>query len=124
MQDDSSVLEAEAEFFSALVDGDVKTLDRLLAADFILIGVNGMVISKSDLRGAIATGMLAFTSIEPVSAKVRWYGATAVVTGQTKMTAGFAGTSSVIDSLYTHVYIQNGDRLQFVTAQGTQIPAE
>lgn len=124
MHDNSPVLGAEAEFFGALVDGDMTTLEQLLAADFILVAVNGMVISKTDLMGAISAGMLVFEEIIPVSATVRWYGETAVVTGQTKMSTRFAGARAVIDSRYTHVYVEIGGRLQFVTAQGTQIPAE
>ena len=123
MPDESSVRAAEAEFFSALVKGDMDTLGRLLADDLILIGVNGMVVSKAELMGAIAAGILVFERIEPVSATLRSYGGTVVVTGQTKMTARFAGMSSVIDSLYTHVYVEMDGRLQFVTAQGTPVSA-
>jgi hypothetical protein len=124
MPDESSVRTAEADFFSALVAGDTGTLDRLLAADFTLIATNGMVISKGELMGAIAGGILVFDRIEPVSATVRSYGGTAVVTGQTKMSARFAGMSSVMDSRYTHVYVEMDGRLQFVTAQGTAVPAQ
>jgi Domain of unknown function (DUF4440) len=122
MPDESSVRAAEAEFFSALVGGDTGKLDRLLAADFTLIATNGMVISKAELIGAIGGGILVFDRIDPVSSMVRSYGGTSVVTGQTKMSARFAGMSSQIDSLYTHVYVQMDGRLQFVSAQGTPVP--
>ena len=124
MHDETSVRAAEAEFFSALEAGDTGALERLLADDFTLIATNGMVISKTGLMGAIAGGILVFERIEPVTTTVRSYNGTAVVTGQTRMRGRFGGVSSEMDSRYTHVYVELEGRLQFVSAQGTVVPAE
>jgi len=121
MDNESRVRAAEAEFFSALLSADVAALDDLLADDFTLIGLNGALITKPDLRGAIAAGILVFERIDPVSADVRFYQHMAVVTGQTSMAGQFSGTAFTADSRYTHVFDGQNARCRLVAAQGTPI---
>ena len=124
MQDEAQVRAAESGFFSALVAGNTETLEHLLAADFTLVGINGALIGKSELIGAMAAGVLIFNRVEPVEAAVRFYGATAVVTGQTRMNGAFGGVPFAAESRYTHVFVGQDGRWQLVAAQGTPIAGE
>ncbi len=124
MQDEAQVRAAESGFFSALVAGNTETLEHLLAADFSLVGINGALIDKSGLIGAIAAGLLIFYRIEPVEAAVRFYGGTAVVTGQTRMNGAFGEAPFAAESRYTHVFAEQDGRWQLVAAQGTPIAGE
>lgn len=121
MDNESRVRAAEAEFFSALLSADVAALDEVLADDFTLVGLNGALITKSDLRGAIAARILVFERIDPVSADVRFYQHIAVVTGQTRMAGQFGGNPFTADSRYTHVFDGRNTRCRLVAAQGTPI---
>ena len=123
MENEAQVREAEAAFFGALSGARVETLEQLLTADFTLVGINGALIRKPDLIGAIAAGLLVFDRIDQVEAAVRFYGGTAVVTGQTRMNGRFGDVPFAADSRYTHVYIGRGGLYFLAAAQGTPIAA-
>ncbi|MBA3832850.1 MAG: nuclear transport factor 2 family protein [Chthoniobacterales bacterium] len=114
--------EAEQEFFAALIEADLGTLDNVLSDDFVLIDVmSGSEIAKSALLEVIGSGQLKFGNIVREEFRVRTYGQTAVVTGRTKMRGEFNGQPFGASSRYTHVFVERGDRWRIVAAQGTQI---
>jgi ketosteroid isomerase-like protein len=117
-------LAAEREFFAALIAGDANKLDAVLSDDFILVDVmSGGENTKAAMLAAVGGKQITFTSIEPADARVRVYGATAVINGRTRMTGSFAGTPFTVASRYTHVLVQDDGRWRLVSAQGTPIAA-
>ena len=69
-----NALDADGRFFSALIAGDARGLDRVLAEDFLLIDVmNGAEISKPAFLAAIGSGQIKFEFIEPAENRVRLY---------------------------------------------------
>jgi ketosteroid isomerase-like protein len=125
MTDDAPVLAAERRFFDALLAADVAVLDQTLAADFMLIDVmTGGETLKPALLAVIGSGQLRFDAVEVVESRVRWYGDSAVVTGQTRMTGRFGETPFTTRSRYTHVYVRQEGTWRLAAAQGTQITAE
>jgi ketosteroid isomerase-like protein len=127
----SAELEAELKaadnaFFDALVEGDLKTLDQVLADEFLIVDVAaGAVHTRADFLGAISDGMVSFESIErfPDEAIVRDLVENAgVVVGRTKMSfVAPDGTGIEASSRYTHVFCRSSDRWQLFSAQGTPI---
>jgi ketosteroid isomerase-like protein len=115
-------LAADSEFFKALIDADVATLEDLLAADFILVDVmGGSEVPKATLIGLVGSGQLKFESIKPTDAHMRIYGATGIVIGRTEMQMRFDQTAFTTKSRYTHVYVEERGRWRMVSAQGTPI---
>jgi len=122
MNDESSPLQAEQQFFAALIRADVKGLDSILGEDFLLIDVmTGSEITKSALLAVVGSGQLKFDAIEQLESRLRMYGETAVVTGRTQMSGRFDERSFTASSRYTHVYVKDQSHWQLVSAQGTQI---
>jgi ketosteroid isomerase-like protein len=122
MNDESSPLQAEQQFFAALIRADVKGLDSILGEDFLLIDVmTGSEITKSALLAVVGSGQLKFDAIEQLESRLRMYGETAVVTGRTQMSGRFDERSFTASSRYTHVYVKGQSQWQLVSAQGTQI---
>jgi hypothetical protein len=73
MHDKLDPLEAERQFFSSLIGGDVEALDRILGDDFLLIDVmTGSEVKKPDLLAVLRSGQLKFEVIEPVESEVRF----------------------------------------------------
>jgi ketosteroid isomerase-like protein len=124
MKPDKMALLAEERFFAALKQGDRDTLDSIVAEDCILIDVmTGSEVSRAEFVGLIGSGRLAFEAIERVDARVRLYGGTAIVTGQTRMSGRFDKQMFWVRSRYTHVYAEDHGRFRLVNAQGTPVPS-
>jgi hypothetical protein len=122
MEDEQGPLAAERRFFTALVEGNLNDLEEVLANDFLLIDVmSGSEVPRAAMLDVLRSGQLKFESIEPAEARVRRYGATAVITGRTEMSMRFGETALAARSRYTHVFVEQGGRWRMVAAQGTQI---
>jgi hypothetical protein len=115
-------IEADHEFFAALIEADVPQLERMLSADFILIDVmSGSEVLKSTFLGFVGSRQIKFESITPAENRVRFHESTAVVTGRTRMMGKLGDAPFVIHSRYTHVYAMRQNEWPLVAAQGTQI---
>ena len=115
-------LVAEQEFFGALISGKIEVLDDLLVDDFILVDVmRGAEISKAELLAAVASRQVKFEAMEPSGARVRKFGATAIVNGRTEMRGRAGDAAFAVRSRYTHVYVEEQGRMRLASAQGTQI---
>jgi ketosteroid isomerase-like protein len=120
--DAHEVLAAEDRFFGALLAFDRAALDAVLSPDFVLIDVlTGSEIPREILVDAVGARQLVFDSVERAEGRVRQYGATAIVTGETRMRGRYGEQSFAAHSRYTHVYVKGPEGWQLVTAQGTPI---
>ena len=122
MADARDVLDAEDRFYGALVGGNDAALAAVLADDFLLIDVmTGSEIPRDVLVDAVAARQLVLESIERADGRVRQYGDTAIVIGETRMRGRYGEQSFAAHSRYTHVYVKRSAGWQLVTAQGTPI---
>lgn len=116
--------EVEKVFFDALTRGDVVSLVRILAVDFVLIDVmTGSEVSGHDLIEVVGSAQLRFDTIDRTEFKVRTFGTTALITGRTQMSGWYEGQKFRVTSRYTHVLVQQSENWRLVSAQGTQIIA-
>jgi ketosteroid isomerase-like protein len=121
---ESAVQKTEERFFAALTRRDRGTLERLVADDCILIDVlTGSEVPRPVFLDLVGSERLIFDVIEPLDARVRLYGATAVVTGETRMTGRFETKTFDVHSRYTHVYVHMKDGFRLVNGQGTPVAA-
>ena len=122
---ESAALKTEDDFFAALSSGDRRALEGVVADDCLLIDVlSGSEVPRTVFVEAVGSRRLVFESIERLGARVRLYGGTAVVTGETRMIGRFDGQSFRVHSRYTHVYVEQHGRWRLVAAQGTPIASE
>lgn len=124
MKDEQSVIAADTRFFDALMQADGAVLDQLLVEDFILVDVlSGGVIEKAVLVPLVASRRLTFETItpDPAALRVRFYGATAVIVGRTRMSGRYEDTPWSASSRYTHVYVEDQGTWRLASAQGTPI---
>jgi len=79
--DDEIVLAAlDKEYQAAVLNGDLATIDRILADDFVLVTGKGRVYTKLDLLEEAIAGKLTYERQEDSNQTVRIWGDTAVVT--------------------------------------------
>lgn len=92
---------------NAVLKGNTAVMDSLLADDYMAITPNGTLQSKEQSLENLSSGATHFTSIEILDRKVRFYGATALVTCRAEV----SGTSATVDFSgsfrYTRVYVRD-----------------
>jgi len=122
MTTQQEVSSAENRFFTALLEVDGRGLDAVLTTDFVLIDVmTGSEITGPALREVVTGRQLVFESVERIDSRVRVYGSSAIVTGQTRMSGRYLQQTWSAHSRYTHVYIRGDDGWRLASAQGTPI---
>jgi hypothetical protein len=120
-EEETEVLSLERRFFKGLVS-EPEVVDQILANDFRMIDVlSGSEVTRSEVMTALRSGDLKFENINPLTSQVRFYDATALVTGSTEMSGRFGSDSFSVLSRYTHVYVKVQESWRLVSAQGTQI---
>jgi ketosteroid isomerase-like protein len=97
----------EDQWRTAVLSGDVKTMDSLLADDYIAITPNGILQSRDEALESLRSGRFHFTSLNVIDRKVRFYGATAVVTSLASVQASTADGQMTGEFRYTRVYVRN-----------------
>jgi ketosteroid isomerase-like protein len=118
---------ADADFFQALLAGDIPALESLLAEDFLIVDVaSGSVHPRAAFLEAISGRVVTFQEIKtfPDETVIRLAGSgTGIVVGRTAMSFSDAeGAATEVASRYTHVFQADESNWQLVSAQGTPIP--
>lgn len=94
----------EAQLRDAMLAGDVKRLDALLADDLVFTTQGGIRLTKSDDLLAHSSGRLKITQINISDQRVRPAGAFAVVTLVASLAGTFDGSSFSGLFAYTRVW--------------------
>lgn len=97
----------EDEWRNAALNGDAKSMDALLADDYMAITAAGTLQSRDETLQNMRSGRVHFTSLTITDRKVRFYGATAVVTSLATIQATTPDGPVTGDYRYTHVYVRN-----------------
>jgi ketosteroid isomerase-like protein len=100
----------------ALLNNDLKTLNRLWSDDFVVTNPLNKFVSKQEVIGLIESNVLAFTSYERHVEYVRIYGDSAVVAGtETVVWAGkMPSTGQTSHLRFTAVWMKRDARWQEV----------
>jgi ketosteroid isomerase-like protein len=106
----------------ALVAGDAGALDRILAADFVLVPPPGEKESRYEYLRSIASGDLDYQAFEPISpVDVRVSGTVAVVTYESHLEVTAGGLHVEHDAWHTHIYRKHDGQWQQVWAPATAV---
>ena len=105
----------------ATLKGDTKTLDAILADDFVAINPFGELVTKAEQLKLMKDGTLRFDSIEPSEEKVRVYGDAAVLTERGRVKVTFKGRSESLSVRNSEFYAKQGGKWRCVFQQVTRI---
>jgi len=117
---EQQLLRADADRFKAMVDGDVATLERLLAVELSYIRTTGRIEDKHAFLYGIKSGKTKYTSIVPSERQVHVMGTVATVIGVAAM-RGEEEPGVDIEIRYTSVHVLRDGRWQMVAWQSTRI---
>ena len=97
----------EESWKEAIVHGNVQTMDKLLADDYIAISANGTLQSKEQTLANLKAGKVQFKTIDLSDRKVRFYGKTALVTSRAAITGNTEEGDISGDYRFTRVYVRD-----------------
>jgi hypothetical protein len=120
----ASVLrQLERQRLQAQVDGDVATVDKLLAPDFTQVAPDGSLLSRTDALDNLATGNIDFTAIDVLGdITVHDYVDAAVLIYRTRMSLTVQGAGHLThDAWDTVVYEQHDGHWQVRSEQTTGV---
>jgi hypothetical protein len=105
----------------ANVDKDAKTMDRILADDWVGLSSQGKTRTKAAAIADLTSGSETYQSIELGPMKVRVFGNTAIVTGSDTEKSTYNGKDSSGKYVWTDVFVERNGRWQAVASESTKV---
>jgi len=97
----------ESTWTTAVLHGNLGTMEGLLADDYMAITPSGILQSKEQALAALRSGTMKFDSLDISDRKIRVYGTTALVTSRAEV-KGTGPEGDMSGSYrYTRVYIRD-----------------
>jgi ketosteroid isomerase-like protein len=97
----------EVAWKDAILKGNTVAMGALLADDYMAITASGTLQTKEQTLASLKSGRMHFTSLDLSDRKVRFYGATALVTSVAAV-QGTTGEGAISGSFrYTRVYVRD-----------------
>jgi ketosteroid isomerase-like protein len=97
----------EDHWRDAILNRNVAAMDALLASDYMAITANGTLQSKDEALANLRSGALHIKSLEITDRKVRFYGATALVTSRAEVSGTTPDGDLTGSFRYTRVYVRD-----------------
>ena len=106
-------------FYKAILTQNYTALAKLYLDDYVLVRPNGSVLSRQQVLDDLRETGLQFTAIYLMNEKVRIYGTTALITGESR--AEFVRGGKLCTDLFfmTAIYIQTSGGLRLAHFQST-----
>jgi ketosteroid isomerase-like protein len=117
---EAELVALEKSFSRAIVSNDPASIERFLAADWVIIDPDGGVIDRSRFLDVIRSGALKHESMDSIERRVRFYADTAVVTALTSTKGAFMGQAFATTERATDVFVKRGGRWECVISQLTR----
>jgi ketosteroid isomerase-like protein len=118
---EQQILKADTDRFAAMVNGDVATLDRLLAVELSYIHTSARIEDKHAFLYGIKSGKTKYSSIIPSERQVHVMGTVATVVGVAVVRGEDNDPGIDVGIRYTGVYVRRDGRWQMVACQSTRI---
>jgi len=108
----------------AILKGNTSAMEALLADDYMAITASGTLETKEKTLANLRSGLVHFSSIQISERKLRFYGATALVTSRAEV-SGVAANHDISGAYrYTHVYVRDAlGKWKIVSFEASRIRA-
>ena len=116
-----AVLRVEQEWQQALVNADVKALDRIYVDSMIYTHSNGSVDDKASYIAKIKSGDSVYKSMTRDDIKVQIFGDAAIVTCHWRVNSVSGTTVNNTNARYLHFYTKQKGQWRMVAHQATKI---
>jgi ketosteroid isomerase-like protein len=117
--DERAVAELDTEYQKAVKDNDAETIDRIVAADFVLVTGGGAIFRKADLLNDARSKSSVYEHQEDSNRTVRVYGDSAVVTALLWVKGTSSGGAFEYKLWFSDVYLRTRRGWQYAFAQAS-----
>jgi len=119
-----TLTDLEQAWVAALVKGDAKALDGMLAPTYVDGDEAGGQHNKADLLAVLKSGDLKCASITLSDMQVHPYGSAAVVTGGAAQSCTFKGQTLAPKIVFADTFVMQHGKWLAVASQRTTAPAK
>jgi hypothetical protein len=120
--DADDVLAAEDERYLAMAEGDLQTLDRLLADEVSYAHSSGVRDTKEQYFAKLRSGYYDYHRIDHPVERVEVVGDTAIVVGRMTADLSVDGTRKTIDNLSLAVWTRTAQGWRLLAYAPTRVP--
>lgn len=121
---EQEIVSQNAEWARAVRAADARSLERLLADDFVLTTADGETLDKKEYIGELTSGVRKLTSLTPEGHQTRVHGNGAVLAHGGTLAGEYKGRDMSGRYRWTHFYARRGRRWRCVATQVTRVRTE
>jgi len=118
---EQTLMQMERDWNQATLAKDYKTLNRIMAEDWVGIDFKGVTTTKSESIAELKAGESRNESVELGDMTVRVYGNSAVVIGSDTEKSRYQGKDSSGKYAWMDVFVKRNGRWQAVASESTKI---
>ena len=116
------VIALDAQRMTAMSQGDVGTLNALIADELVYTHSSARLDTKKSLIENMQSGKTRYTSVVPSDVQAQDYGDTVVLTGVARISVNSGGNAMNFGVRFTDVWVNKGGNWQMVAWQSTKLP--
>ena len=115
------LLNLAQQFSDAILENDIRAIDKMTADDWLVIDADGVVSDKTQLFTAIKSRSMTRSSMASKEVRVRIYEDAAIITALSTSEGKYLGKPFTTIERSTDVLIQKDGRWQFIHRHLTRI---
>ena len=116
------VIALDAQRMTAMSQGDVGTLNALIADELVYTHSSARLDTKKSLIENMQSGKTVYTAVVPSDVQAQDYGDTVVLTGVARISVKSGDNAMNFGVRFTDVWVNKGSSWQMVTWQSTKLP--
>jgi hypothetical protein len=116
------VIALDAQRMTAMSQGDVGTLNALIADELVYTHSSARLDTKQSLIENMQTGKTVYTAVVPSDVQAQDYGDTVVLTGVARISVKSGDNAMNFGVRFTDVWANKGGNWQMVAWQSTKLP--
>ena len=116
------VIAIDAQRMTAMSQGDVGTLNALIADELVYTHSSARLDTKQSLIENMQSGKTRYTAVVPSDVEAQDYGDTVVLTGVARISVNSGGNAMNFGVRFTDVWANKGGNWQMVAWQSTKLP--
>jgi len=122
MSDQDAIRKLEDRRYQAMCEGDIATLEKLLADSLVYTHSYGGADSKASYLAGVRSKRWQYRKVERPVEDIQVFGDCALVTGHVRIDLIADGAPKMLESRFTNVWIRRGGAWQMVAWQSTPAP--